>query len=135
MSDRRVTVVGNPGVVTVATATMRNRAVIERQLDLALAELADTDEATTPDAFTFDKGVAEALEWVLGVSDTAPITSALMPSPSAAQVLAEQQAAEDVLYHRREDWRPHGWIGGVDHALLWACDRASRAPISEPDKV
>jgi hypothetical protein len=118
-----------------ATLTMRDRTVIERQLDLALARLTDIDEETMPHSVTRTRGVAEALEWVLGVSDTAPITSTFAPSPNAPQVLAEQQAAEDVLYSRREDWRERAWIGGVEHALLWACDRTSRAPISDPGGV
>jgi hypothetical protein len=119
-------------VVTVTATTFRDRAALERQYAVGMARLARLDLKAQPISVAFTQGVTDALQWVLGISNTAPVTSAVHSSPSPTEVLAEHQAVEDVLYHRREDWRPPGWIGGVDHALLWACALTTDAPISDP---
>jgi hypothetical protein len=123
-------------VVTVTTVTIRGREVLEQQLADALAALADIDKKALSITAGFTRGVADAMEWVLGYSGTAPITLASNPWPSPAAVVDEHRAAADVLYRRTDDGgRDRAWVSGVEHALLWACGGTSNAPISEPLEI
>lgn len=109
--------------------TMQSRDVIEEHYGTAAAELGLLSTMSPADGWTL--GVADALAWVLGRSEIAPVTLASVGWPSEDEVLTEHKAAEAVLYGRRDGaGRSRQWTAGVEHGLLWAVGGTERPPIS-----
>jgi hypothetical protein len=104
---------------------------LERQHAAAVAELGKTTDGRISRLPTgFASGVADALEWVLGFGDVAPITLAPIPQPSHAEIVAEHQAAKAVVDgHVATHGRNWGWITGVEYALSWTYGGRAPAPI------
>src|SRR5664280_2785124 len=113
--------------------TMQSPEDLGAQYAAVLGELSDRGASGEPAGYF--GGVADALSWVLGRGEVAPITMAPIAWPTPPEVMAEHRAAEDVLYRRREDSRSREWVGGVEHGLLWAGGGTPKSPVAGPTKL
>jgi hypothetical protein len=110
---------------------MRARMDLEREHAAAVAELGKTMDGRISRLPTgFASGVADALEWVLGFGDVAPITLAPIPQPRHAEIVAEHAAAKAVVNGQvATHGRNWGWMTGVEQALSWTTEAGAPAPI------
>jgi hypothetical protein len=115
--------------------TLRSRADVQAEHDRAAAKLADgSGRALSRHEFTVLSAVVDALEWVLGSTDEAPLTGRLLPNPGPHELFSEWAKAETVNHNTalmREDEQRFWYGSAVEHALAWARGSDTTAPTDE----
>lgn len=72
-----------------------------------------------------------AIAWAVDGEGSAPLTGQgiVGARPTWVEIAEEIDAAEDVLYGKREDRRGQGYAVGVEHALMWLIDDTDETPV------
>lgn len=76
-------------------------------------------------------GILLAFAWAMDGEGTAPITGRPIVGdrPTWVEIAEEIDAAEDVLYGKREDRRPQHYAVGVEATLMWLIADGDEPPV------
>ena len=114
--------------------TPRPRDEIEAQFAKAermlWGTLRDGRTATATEIALALNGVHDALAWVLGRTQWAPLSGRDLANPGPAELFSEYARAEAVRHRSRvlPEGMDRAYVGGIEHALSWARGETDATP-------